>query len=133
MKITRTVSYALQATLQLAEADSPLPVSCRQLANEGEMPERFLLQVLRSLVTHGVLRSTRGVDGGYALVRPASEISLLDVIEAIDGPMDTHLPLEGKMNDTFKGNLQQAISGVTDCVKQQLSEIKISQLIATDD
>ncbi|PHS12447.1 MAG: Rrf2 family transcriptional regulator [Blastopirellula sp.] len=132
MKLSRTVAYALQATLQLAETNSPVPVPCSQLANKGEMPERFLLQVLRSLVTHGVLRSTRGVDGGYTLVRPASEISLLDIIEAIDGPMDTHLPLEGKLNEAFKGNLQQAISGVTDSARKQLSDIKISQLIATD-
>ncbi|MGY8768768.1 MAG: RrF2 family transcriptional regulator [Pirellulales bacterium] len=132
MKLSRTVAYALQATLQLAETNSPVPVPCSQLANKGEMPERFLLQVLRSLVTHGVLRSTRGVDGGYTLVRPATEISLLDIIEAIDGPMDTHLPLEGKINDTFKGNLQEAISGVTDSAKKQLSEIKISQLISLD-
>jgi hypothetical protein len=53
------------------------------------MPERFLLQILRVLVTHGILRSTRGVDGGYALTKPADQISLLEVIEAIDGPLDS--------------------------------------------
>ena len=47
-------------------------------------PERFLLQVLRSLVTHGILRSARGVDGGYSLTRPPEEVSVLEVIEAID-------------------------------------------------
>ena len=57
------------------------------------MPERFLLQILRNLVTHGILRSTRGVDGGYSLVRPADEVSVLDVIEAIEGPMDVELNL----------------------------------------
>ncbi len=65
MKFSRTVSYALQATLQLAQEDRAAPVPCSQLAAEGKMPERFLLQILRNLVTHGILRSTRGVDGGY--------------------------------------------------------------------
>ncbi len=55
----------------------------------GQMPERFLLQILRSLVTHGILSSTRGVDGGYALERPVEQISLLEVIEAIDGPLNS--------------------------------------------
>ena len=47
MKLSRTVSYALQATLQLARSRSHDPVPCRQLAADGNMPERFLLQILR--------------------------------------------------------------------------------------
>ena len=66
MKLSRTVAYAVRATLQLAQLEADGPVPCSKLANEGKMPERFLLQILRNLVTHGILRSTRGVDGGYA-------------------------------------------------------------------
>ena len=76
MKLSRTVSYAVRATLQLAQLQAHGPIPCSRLAADGKMPERFLLQILRNLVTHGILRSTRGVDGGYALVRPADEISL---------------------------------------------------------
>src|SRR4026209_2258344 len=95
MKLARTVSYAVQATLQLAKNESSEPVPCSQLASTGKMPERFLLQILRDLVTHGILRSTRGVDGGYALLRPAEEITLLDLVEAIEGPLETaELPSE---------------------------------------
>lgn len=65
MKLSRSVGYALQATLQLACADGTAPVPCSRLAAEGKMPERFLLQILRNLVAHGILASTRGVDGGY--------------------------------------------------------------------
>src|SRR3954470_15915458 len=92
MKLSRTVAYAVQATLQLAQNKSGLPVPCSQLASEGNMPERFLLQILRHLVTHGILHSTRGVDGGYSLERKPEDISLLDVIEAIDGPLSATLP-----------------------------------------
>src|SRR5687767_5138877 len=91
MRLSRTVSYAVRATLQLAQLQSHGPVPCSRLAAEGKMPERFLLQILRNLVTHGILRSTRGVDGGYALVRPANQISLLEVIEAIEGPYNSTL------------------------------------------
>ena len=59
MKLSRTVAYAIQATLQLAQSKSENPVPCSQLAAQGHMPERFLLQILRHLVTHGILHSTR--------------------------------------------------------------------------
>ena len=60
MKLSRTVSYALQATLQLARSTSQVPIPCNRLAAKGDMPERFLLQILRNLVAHGILESTRG-------------------------------------------------------------------------
>lgn len=88
MKLSRKVAHAVRATLQLSQHPSDSLVPCSKLASEGNMPERFLLQILRNLVNHGILRSARGLDGGYALARPPDEISLLDVIEAIDGPMN---------------------------------------------
>jgi len=129
MKLSRTVAYALQATMQLAESASNAPVPCSRIASKGEMPERFLLQVLRSLVNHGVLRSTRGVDGGYMLVRSANEISLLEVIEAIDGPLDSKLPVELGDDVESQKNLQQALKEVTEVARKQLGAIKISQLV----
>jgi Rrf2 family protein len=93
------------------------------------MPERFLLQILRNLVTHGILRSTRGVDGGYALTRPASEISLLDVIEAIEGPLDAGEPASAGLPIESQEQLQQALEQITDNARQQLQSIKFSQLL----
>jgi len=129
MKLSRTVAYALQATMQLAADESNAPVPCSRLAAKGDMPERFLLQVLRSLVNHGVLRSTRGVDGGYKLIRPPEDISLLDVIEAIEGPVDTKLPLSGETPDALQRNLQEALQHVSNAAREQLQAIKIAQLI----
>ena len=95
-----TVAYALQATLQLARlgrgADAhPLQSPGRRRPDAG----RFLLQVLRNLVRHGILQSTRGVDGGYSLERSPADISLLDVIEAVDGPMASLLPVHEGLPD----------------------------------
>jgi Rrf2 family protein len=131
MKLSRTVSYAVRAALQLAESETSSPVPCSRLASEGEMPERFLLQILRVLVTHGILKSTRGVDGGYSLSRPANEISLLEVIEAIDGPLDSDsesLVAEGSGDAHAK--LQTALRQVTDTARRQLEAITLSQLLA---
>ena len=93
------------------------------------MPERFLLQILRNLVTHGILRSTRGVDGGYALTRPPEEISLLDVIEAIEGPMDASDPTGEGLPAESQLRLKGALSEITRTARQQLEAIKFSQLL----
>ncbi|MCU0879485.1 MAG: Rrf2 family transcriptional regulator [Pirellulaceae bacterium] len=129
MKLSRTVAYAVRATMQLAQSESEGPVPCSRLASDGKMPERFLLQILRNLVTHGILRSTRGVDGGYTLVRPANEISLLEVIEAIDGPYDAGVADTEANSDDSAAQIRQALSQVTDTTRKQLEAIKISQLL----
>ena len=129
MKISHTLSYAVQATLQLAQLDEQGPVPCRRLASDGKMPERFLLQILRSLVTHGILRSTRGVDGGYALVRPAEKISLLEVIEAIEGPYDAALEVGDGLTESSQHNLRDALGQVNQTARRQLEAIKLSQLL----
>ena len=129
MKLSRTVSYAVQAALQLAKNGTGNPVPCSQLALEGHMPERFLLQILRNLVNHGILRSTRGVDGGYSLIRPPEQVSLLELIEAIEGPIDGNpAPIEGMPVDT-QTRLREALGQVTSSSRKQLEAIKLSQLL----
>ena len=129
MKLSRTVAYAVRATLQLAELESNGPVPCSRLASEGKMPERFLLQILRNLVTHGILRSTRGVDGGYALVRPADQISLLEVIEAIEGPFDSMVEVGDGLSEDSQHKLTSALNQVTTTTRKQLEAIKLSALL----
>lgn len=129
MKLSRTVAYAVRATLQLAQSPRGVPVPCSKLAANGSMPERFLLQILRNLVTHGILRSTRGVEGGYSLTRPPEQISLLDVIEAIEGPFGS----EGSASDAFpehdQSRLHEALREITEVSRNQLEAIKFSQLL----
>ena len=93
------------------------------------MPERFLLQILRNLVTHGILRSTRGVDGGYTLTRSPEDISLLDVIEAIEGPMDAGDPAGDGLPEVSQNRLQHALREITATSRRQLEAIKFSQLL----
>lgn len=129
MKLSRTVSYALQATLQLAQTASAQPIPCSRLANEGEMPERFLLQILRSLVTHGILQSTRGVEGGYSLDRNPSEISLLEIIEAIDGPLNSKPTANEELPLDCHDRLRCALAKVSDSTRAQLDKIKLLHLL----
>lgn len=130
MKLSRTVDYALRATMLLAQEQPNKPIPCSQIAREGEMPERFLLQILRNLVNQGLLRSTRGVDGGYTLAKPSSELSILTIIEAIDGPLGQ----QGQATDSegvpdTSRRLDAALQDVASTMRSQLDSIKIAHLI----
>ncbi len=130
MKLSRTVGYALQAAIQLAEAESGTPIPCSKLAAEGGMPERFLLQILRNLVTHGILKSTRGVEGGYMLERPPDQISLLELIEAVDGPVAAQPPLTEGLSPESLRRLTAGLEQVTATARMQLAEFKLSALLS---
>jgi len=88
MKLTRACSYALHALVYMSEHDpgGRRGLASQEIARERGLPERFLLKVLKPLVGAGILGSARGPGGGYLLARPLGEISLLDVVEAVEGP-----------------------------------------------
>jgi Rrf2 family protein len=117
--------YALQATCQLGVTGHDGPVPSKKLAESGGMPDRFLLQILRNLVAHGLLRSTRGVIGGYALARSPDEISLLDIIEAVEGPVTFELAEPAPDHPC----LQQALETVTQNIRRDLAALKLSQIL----
>lgn len=128
MRISRASVYAIGAVLQLAEAPVGKPVPCSRLAKAGEMPERFLLQVLRSLVNYGLLQSTRGVDGGYALACSASKISLLQILEATDGPLLPGLPPMECISKPAQVCLQETLRKITADACQCLAKVKLTDL-----
>ena len=70
----------------LAADDSTIPVKAEHLATSQQIPPKFLLEILRQLKQKKLLVSRRGPEGGYVLARPAAEISIADVIRAVEGP-----------------------------------------------
>ena len=95
------------------------------------MPERFLLQILRSLVTHGILKSTRGVDGGYVLLRDAHEVSLLDVIEAIEGPLTHEVAIGEGLPPSSQEKLANVLDEVTQSTLDKLGSVMLADLICS--
>src|SRR5215213_246222 len=87
MRVSAKTDYALRAAVELAAADSDAPVKGERLATSQSIPLRFLENILLTLRHAGIVESRRGADGGYRLARPADEITLADVIRAIDGPL----------------------------------------------
>lgn len=90
LQLTRRGDYAVRAMLALAAADGDGWRSASRIAAEMAIPERFLPRVLRDLTRAGLIEARTGRTGGYRLARPATDVSLLDVIDAIEPP--DHVP-----------------------------------------
>jgi Rrf2 family protein len=88
MRVSAKTDYALRAAVELAAAeDAGTPVKGERLATSQSIPLRFLENILLQLRHAGIVESRRGAEGGYRLARPAADITLADVIRAIDGPL----------------------------------------------
>jgi Rrf2 family protein len=93
LRISRKIDYALRAMIYLASIAGDAVVPFREIARQME---DFLAKILKTLVDQGLVRSTRGPHGGYALARPSADISFLDVIEAVEGPVAVNVCLDGE-------------------------------------
>ena len=95
MKLTRASSYALHAVAYMAQQKAQdKPTASHNIAAARNIPERFLLKVLKPLVSARVLLSIKGPNGGYRLAKPADKISMLEILEAVDGPIRGMAPFE---------------------------------------
>lgn len=87
MQITRQADYALRAMLYLSRLEPHLKAATRQIAETQHIPPSFLAKIISQLSIAGLIHTSRGARGGVMLSRPAANISLLEVVEAIDGPI----------------------------------------------
>lgn len=90
MHVSAKVDYAMRALLEISQTtngDRSMLVKGDHLASSQEIPARFLEGILRQLRQAGIVASQRGAEGGYRLARPADEISVADVVRALDGPL----------------------------------------------
>jgi Rrf2 family protein len=87
VRVSAKTDYAIRAALELAAAPDDKPVKGERIATAQAIPLRFLENILMQLRHAGLVDSRRGADGGYRLARPAADVTLADVIRAIDGPL----------------------------------------------
>ncbi len=87
MQITRQADYAVRAVLYLAGLSNGRRAPTSEIAREQHIPPSFLAKIVSQLSVAGVVQTSRGARGGVSLARPSEKISLLEVIEAIDGPI----------------------------------------------
>ncbi len=87
ISITSKSPYAVRALVELYRYGDSSPVPIAELAKRGEIPVQFLEQLFATLRRGGILRSQRGVKGGYTFARRADEVTVLEVVELLDGPL----------------------------------------------
>lgn len=110
MKITYKGDYAMKAILELSvryEDNKNAIIPINEIAKFGDMPKKFLEQILLTLVRGGLVKSKRGAGGGFTLARRPEEITVGDVVRLIEGPIE---PIEC-VNDGYKG-----CADVKDCI-----------------
>lgn len=145
MRLTRASHYALIALTHMAQQDEPTrtALASHGIAKARNIPMRFLLKVLKPLVDEGVLRSHKGPTGGYVLAHPPSEISLLQIIEAVDGKIKGEIPgpwggdpkkkikpnrTAEKTNVPINTKLLAVCRQNAETLKEQLDQVRLSDL-----
>jgi Rrf2 family protein len=87
LRLTRASEYAIRAMIHIGSIPDGTAAQATEIAFRSEVPPSFAGKILNKLARGGILKSTRGIGGGYALAKPADAITLLDILEAIEGPI----------------------------------------------
>ncbi|HEX2087826.1 MAG TPA: Rrf2 family transcriptional regulator [Solirubrobacteraceae bacterium] len=120
MRISAKADYALRAAAELAAADGG-PMKGEQLASRQGIPPKFLENILGDLRHAGLVRSQRGAEGGYWLQRPAAEITLAEIVRAVEGPLAT---VRGQRpEDVEYGGAAEQLQRVWIAVRRNLREV----------
>lgn len=104
MQITRQADYAVRAVLHLAELKNGRRAPTSKIATDEHIPPSFLAKIVSQLSVAGVVQTSRGARGGVSLARDPSEITLLEVVEAIDGPITLNECVHDPKSCPFAGH-----------------------------
>jgi Rrf2 family protein len=143
LRLTKKADYGLMALKYLAEhradhagpralgAPGPQAQSAKDIAEAYHIPPQLLAKILQTLARAGILVSHAGTNGGYALARPASEISAFQVIRAIDGPLfiTSCITIHGTCDLAGHCTIKEPLRKVNDSITALLSELSIADLI----
>ena len=143
LRLTKKADYGLMALKYLAEQPavssgqnaSPAAQSAKDIAQAYHIPPPLLAKILQTLARAGLLVSHAGTNGGYALARPASQISAFEVIRAIDGPLfiTSCITIHGTCDLAGHCTIKEPLRKVNDSITELLSNIRISDLVESSD
>jgi len=127
MKVSTRGDYAARALLSLALHGSDTPTSVKDIAERTNLPQPYLEQILLAVKGAGIVRSKRGVGGGYVLARPPAEISLADILGAVEGPTESVV----EQHDHCEGHcvLQEVWTDVGDATRKYLADWTLADLV----
>jgi Rrf2 family protein len=131
MRISRTTGYALLAVGYIAQHRDEKIILSQDISKKYNIPLEYLLKILQQLVRANVLRSKRGPRGGFSLAKPPHKITILEIVEAVDGPMVSRLYLAeqtsgGKFGERAEKVYEKAIAQA----RSVFEKTKLSNLLA---
>ena len=130
MRISRSTGYAMLAVGYIAQHPEQKIILSQSIAKEYNIPLEYLLKILQQLVKANVLHSKRGPRGGFSLARTAKKITMLQIIEAVDGPMISQLDLtEQTGGEKFSAKTEQIYEKAIAQAKSVFEKAKIADLI----
>lgn len=136
MQFNQATDYAFRVILHLASLPSGEIGKSQMIAEEQNIPVGFLQKIMRTLTQGGIVKSYRGIDGGFALAKPAEEISLLDVITVMEGSVDLQRCLK-ETSACSKGcapqcSVHKALATIQHDFTQALGKVNFSSLSSKD-
>lgn len=134
MQITHQADYATRAVLYLAQQKKEKHVATGKIAREQNIPPSFLAKIVSQLSIAGILNTSRGAHGGIWLARDPEDITLLEVVEAIDGPIRLNICSDGKGECSLEETclLHPIWREAQDQLIAKLQSTNFTQLIAND-
>lgn len=130
LRLTKKADYGLMALKYLAEHADDGAQSAKDISAAYHIPPQLLAKILQTLAKAGILVSTAGTHGGYALSRPAGQINAFEVIRAIDGPLfiTSCITIHGTCDLHGHCTIKEPLRKVNDSIKDLLSGIRIADL-----
>ena len=128
MQLTAATRYAVHALAFLASQEGGHLAASHDIARAKGIPELFLLKVLKPLVTAGILLSLKGPNGGYRLAKPVKDVTLLEVVEAVEGPVRGQAELPWGGGGELERRLEAAFDQVAEVITGQFRKVKLSDL-----
>ena len=130
LRLSKKADYALMAVKHLALKSGASSTSAREIAEQYDIPLELMAKVLQRLVRTGLLVSTQGTRGGYTLSRPATRLSVTDVIQAIDGPLNVTACSETdhSCDQYSKCNIRDPLWQIKDRIVSALAATSIADL-----
>jgi len=131
MKISRSTGYALLAAGYIAQNQKQGVILSQEISKKYNIPLEYLLKILQQLVKTNLLRSKRGPHGGFSLAKPLKKITLLQIIEAVDGPMVSQLNLaEHARGEKFAARVEQTYSKAIAQARAVFEKAKLADLLS---
>ena len=132
MRVSAKADYAVRAAVELAAAGEGEPVKGERLATSQDIPLQFLEHILLELKHQGLVRARRGAKGGYWLARPPEEVTVADVVRAVEGPI-ANVQSQPPEAITYRGSaehLQEVWIAVRASLRSVLEEVTLADLVS---